>query len=134
MQKRVYFLRKLRDFKVSNKILSLFYKSVIESILTFGIITYSGNATKNDLNKLTRIVKRCMKITGGHCMSVEDLFDKLCKAKLTLILRDDTHPLHRHYQKLRSGVRLQSIRCRTSRFSRSFVPTSIRLHNAACAR
>ena len=35
--KRLYFVRKLGHFKVDRKLITLFYKSVIESILSFCI-------------------------------------------------------------------------------------------------
>ena len=41
------------------------------------------------------------------------------------------HPLGQNYHWLRSGRRLQSLRCRTNRFLNSFVPSSIRLWNSA---
>ena len=40
---RLYFLRRLRAFGVYEKILLLFYRSIIESILRYGIIVWFGN-------------------------------------------------------------------------------------------
>ena len=40
------FLRKLKSFDVSKKILLLIYKSLIESILSFNVITFKSEAKK----------------------------------------------------------------------------------------
>ena len=46
--KQFYFVRKLGQFKVDRTFTTLFYKSVIESILSFCIICWGGNSSKGD--------------------------------------------------------------------------------------
>ena len=41
-----------------------------------------------------------------------------------VIVEDAKHPLHPNYEILPSGLRLRSIRCRTARYSKSFVPSN----------
>lgn len=56
-KQRIHFLRILKNIHIDQSILSLFYKSVIESILSFAITVWYGSLTCKDRNKLKRIVK-----------------------------------------------------------------------------
>jgi hypothetical protein len=133
-QQRLYILRKLNLFNVDKVIMHLFYKSVVESIITFCILVYYGNSRKRDIHKLSRIVKQAAKLTKTPCMSLDELFVKYCTAKVKLIRNDVSHPLNMFYTTLRSGVRLTSQKSRTNRYMCSFVPASIRAHNLLCYR
>ena len=125
---KLYFLRKLKQFNVNERILWLFYASVIQSTITHDNVVWYNNARQKDTDKLHRVVKQAGKITKCKV----DL-DKVCSekvvAKAQAIVTDDTHPLHDNYKMLRSGRRWQSIRARTTRYLNSFVPHSIRLMN-----
>ena len=46
--KRMYHLRKLREFKVSQKLQVMFYRSTIESVIVFGVAVWGGNLTTQD--------------------------------------------------------------------------------------
>ena len=114
--KRLYFFKVLKNIHVDRFILSLFYKSIVESVIVFGIISWYGSATKRDSTKLNRIVK----IAGRSC-NVSDLSD-IYQAKLhkfaCKIVNDDTHPLHHLYTFLPSismNRRLRSLPCKTAR-------------------
>jgi hypothetical protein len=48
---RLHFLRLLNNIKVDTKILSLFYKSIIESVLCSCIVAWFGNATQHCKNR-----------------------------------------------------------------------------------
>ena len=61
--KRLYFVRKLGQFKVDRTLIALFYKSVIESVLSFCITCWGGNSSKEDLRKVDRIIKVFEKFT-----------------------------------------------------------------------
>ena len=54
--KRLNFVRKLGQFKVDRTLITLFYKPVIESILSFCITCWGGNSSKGDRMKVDRIV------------------------------------------------------------------------------
>jgi len=56
------------------------------------------------------------------------------RSKLYSVLDNNRHPLHSILAGQRSSYseRLISLRCRTERFRRSFVPTAIRLFNSDC--
>lgn len=129
-RKCLYFLRKLKDFRVSRKIPERFYKSVIENVVPFDVNLFYGNSIKHDLDKIKRTMKQCEKISGNKYMSLDSLFAKFCAAKRKGILSDATYPLHPNYQLLRSGLRFRSLRCCTTRYKCSFVQCSICQNNA----
>ncbi|KAI2644006.1 RNA-directed DNA polymerase from mobile element jockey [Labeo rohita] len=64
VQQRLYFLRRLRVFGVNQKVLLLFYHTVIESILRYGISAWFGNLSVHLKAKITRLMQRAMKIVG----------------------------------------------------------------------
>ena len=63
-QQRQYFLKKLGPFNVDCTALTLFYKSSIESISTFCVICWFGNATVRQTNMLRRIINTASKVLG----------------------------------------------------------------------
>ena len=128
-QQRLYFLRKLRQFNVDRTLINLFYKSVIESVICFCVVVYYGNSRVIDNNKVAKITKQASRIIGSPCKSPEELFESCSRRMVTSIMSDSTHPLHHNYTMLRSGRRLMSLKCRTTRFLSSFVPRSIRYFN-----
>ena len=68
VNKRLYFVRKLRQFKVNKTHITLFYKSAIESILCFCVTFWEGNISKGNCMKVVRIIKISYKFTthGPH--------------------------------------------------------------------
>ena len=44
-QQRLFLLRKLKSFDVSQHIIQLVYRSLIESVLSFNVITWYGNVS-----------------------------------------------------------------------------------------
>ena len=91
--KRMFFLRKLKYFNIDSTLLSLFYKSAIESILTFCITAWGGNLKNCDKMKLDRLIKRLAKIVKNSFPLVDTLHDHLCLTKIMRIKKDPTYPL-----------------------------------------
>merc|ERR1712035_43413 len=54
-QSRLYFLRKLRSFNVCSKMLHLFYKSVVESAISFAAICWGSGIRARDLNRINKL-------------------------------------------------------------------------------
>ena len=125
---RLYFVRKLSKLRIENRILEIFFTSVVQSVITFSIICWFGNCSVESKSKLSRILSNCSKL-GINITFLEDLFNKYAKMRCKVILKDSEHPLHDKYEKMPLGKRLRSLRCRTTRYANSFVPTSIRLLN-----
>ena len=127
-QTRMYFLRKLRSLRVDMSIMGLFYKSVVESIFLFNCVVWFGACRKEDFKKMEAIVKRASKIIGERRDLAEECTARILQMSKEILANED-HPLHHHYEFMRSGRRLRSRRCRTKRYAGSFVPYSIREYN-----
>ena len=56
VNKGIYFVKKLGHFKVDRTLVTLFYKPVIESILSFCITCWGGNSSKGDRMKVDSII------------------------------------------------------------------------------
>ena len=67
---RLFFLRKLRKFNVDRNILTLFYRSVVQSILTFCIICNFGSLSQSNKGKFERIRKMAQRTIGVTLINV----------------------------------------------------------------
>ena len=126
---RMYFIRQLVKLNIDNKILELFYTSVVQSVITFSITCWFGNCSMESKNKLSRIIKQCSKLGVPDVASLPEIFKKCALHRCITIYKDTVHPLSCNYRMLPSGRRLQCIKCRTSRYAKSFIPSSIVLIN-----
>ena len=72
----------------------MFYKSCIQSVLTFSFICWFGNVSQKDKNKLQRVVNISSKITGLKQTSVTALYEKQVLRKANKIINDSTHILY----------------------------------------
>lgn len=130
---RLHFLRILNNLHVEKVIISLFYKSAVESIINFSLTAWYGKLTYRDKNKLGRIVKKSSKL-GAQTIALDKLYQTGTIKQVEKIMKDETHPLHNCYTYLRSGTRLALPIQRTERYRKSFVPKSILLFNhLSCA-
>ena len=68
---RLYFLRKLKSFRVDNTLIKLFYQATIESITSFCLICWGGNSRKNEINKINRVITKSEKICANSFLHVE---------------------------------------------------------------
>ncbi len=127
-QQRLHFLRILGNIRVDKVILSLFYKSVIESILSFSITIWYGKITCKDKNKMKKIVRNVGKL-HAKTVPLDNVYNSNVMKQVNKIMNDVNHPLNCHYTFLRSGRRLTLPMQRTNRFKNSFIPKSIKLNN-----
>ena len=111
-------------------ILSMFYKSCIQSVLTFSFICWFGNVSQKDKNKLQRVVNISSKITGLKQTSVTALYEKQILRKANKIINDSTHILYNEYVLQPSSRRFRTIISKTNRKRDSFMPMSVRLLNS----
>jgi hypothetical protein len=124
-QSRLYFVRQLSKLHIDNTILDLFYTATIQSVISFSLTCWFGSCSVESKNKLTKIVKNCKKLGVNKVLSIDELYNKCIRQRCKTILNDNTHPLSQYYKVLPSGKRLQSLKCRTVRYSNTFVPSSI---------
>lgn len=126
---RLYFLRKLKKFGMKTKILSNFYRSIVESIVASSIIVWFGNCTVQQRKELQRVIKTAQKICGAAFPSLQDTYKSRVIRRAQNIIKDRTHPQNLLFALLPSGRRYRSIRSRTTRLTNSFFPQAIRLLN-----
>ena len=128
-QQRLFFLRKLNYFKVDRKMLVLFYRSCIESVLSFSLTCWFGNLTVQCKNKLGKIVNICSKIIGVQQTSLSTLYKNQVLNKANSIVRNHHHPLYQEFKLLPSCRRYRVPRTRTNRSKHSFIPTAVSVLN-----
>ena len=59
---RMYFLRKLKQFKVDKNILVRFYQTIIQSAMFYNQVCYLGNSKKADTQRLDNVARTVAKI------------------------------------------------------------------------
>ena len=129
LNSRMYFVRKLSNLRFDGKILDIFYSAIMQSVLSFSISCWYGNCNLEVKNKLNRIIKNCGKLGVRNITPLLNIYQRSLMHRCQVIQQDSSHPLHPNYQLLPSGRRMRSLQCRTSRYSKSFVPSSIRYLN-----
>jgi hypothetical protein len=122
-QQRLFFLRRLRSFHVSQPLLLKFYRAEIESVLTQSMIVWWGNATADDRKRISRIVCTASKIIGCQ------LYLSRVKKRALSIVDDQFHPEHSLFQPMWSKNRFGSIKSGSNRTLQSFYPTAVRVLN-----
>ena len=127
----LYFVRQLRKLKIDDEIMNLFYTSIVESVISFSIVCLFGNCNAQAKAKLDRIVNNCEKLGVSNVVPLTEIYSKCAIQRSKAIYNDQNHPLNNCYEYLPSGRRLRSIRARTSRYSKSFVPSSVTIVNKA---
>ena len=128
----LYFMKKLKSFSVCPKLLELFYKSTVESVVTFNSLCHFGGLKEQDKARLSKITKTASRLIGRPVPDLQAHVEEKAVKRLEAIHHDPTHPLCTELQahtSARSG-RLISFRAKTSRFHSSFLPASVRLCNA----
>ena len=127
---RMYLIRKLKSFYVDSAVLELVYRSLVESILAFNIVTWYGNLRMKEKTRLNSIVNSASKVIGKRQKSLPDIYRRTVKKKAQSILMDDKHPLRNCFQFLRSGRRLRVPAWKRNLYRFSFVPSAITILNA----
>ena len=94
INKRMYFLRKLKSFRLNNEVLYTFYCSILESVITFGISYWGSSITAGDRKRLNKTIKKAGKIMSTEVPNIETLFHTACLNKYNSILKDNDHPLN----------------------------------------
>ena len=129
-QQRIHLMRKLNSFSVAEKILSNFYCSFIESLLSFSSVCWFNSLSLKDKNSLNNIVNICSKIIGKKQRSLCSIWENQIQKKARSILSQPDHVLRSQFTVMPSGRRYQAPVGRTNRYTKSFIPSAIRLLNA----
>ena len=128
-RQRLYHLRRLRDFKLPERVLRNFYTSTIESILSGCITTWMGSSNKKDYLALRRVVHSAERTIRCSLPDLRDIYSQRCRSKANKIIKEPSHPANHLFSLLPSGKRYRSIKARTNRMRNSFYPKAIRLLN-----
>lgn len=125
----MYFVRQLSKLRIDRKIMDIFYSAIIQSVLSFNITCWYGNCNIELKNKHCKIMKNCGKLGVENIIPLVEIYKKAVVRRCEVVRHDPIHPLNQYYQMLPLGRRLRSLYCRTSRYSRSFVPSNIKMLN-----
>uniref|UniRef100_A0A669EVJ8 Reverse transcriptase domain-containing protein n=1 Tax=Oreochromis niloticus TaxID=8128 RepID=A0A669EVJ8_ORENI len=129
-QQRLHFLRVLRKYKLNSNLLLTFYRSSIESLLTYCITVWCGSCTKADRVRLQSVVKTAQKIIGCPLPSLMDIYSSRCLSRAANIIKDSSHPGFNMFSLLPSGKRYRCINTKTHRLKNSFFPKAITTLNS----
>ena len=129
-QQRLHVLRKLRAFYVDPLLLLRLYRSIIEPLLTYCSICYYPALSVKNRNRLLKISHVYAKIIGLPTPKLSETIDHAILKKARAVATESDHPLSTFFHVLPSQRRYRCIKCRTSSYSRSFVPLAIRMLNA----
>ena len=129
-KQRLYLLRKLKSFDVSKKILLLIYKSLIESILSFNVVTWHNYLNLRQKNKINGIIKMCSRIVGENGSSISQLYNVSLKRKARQCTSDEKHPLYKMFERMPSGRRYRTPLAKKTLYKKSFVPSAVSLINS----
>ena len=104
----------------------IFFHTVIESALFYAI--------DKNCRLLDKLVKMASSVVGRRLDPLSSVVEQWMRRKLYSVLENNKHPLRSILAGQRSSCseRLISLRCKTERFRRSFVPTAIRLFDGDC--
>ena len=122
---RLHFLRVLRNNRLPQELLTSFYRSSIESVLTYCINVWYWCCTQAERSALQRVVNMAQRIIGCPLLSLKELHASRCLTKARGIVEDPFHPGHENFELLRSGIRYRVPLCKTKRLKSSFYPTAI---------
>ncbi|XP_033978014.1 vomeronasal type-2 receptor 1-like, partial [Trematomus bernacchii] len=104
-QQRLHFLRVLRKNNLATKLLVTFYRSTIESLLTYCITVWYASCTEADRMRLQRVVKAAQRIIGCLLPSLMDIYTSRCLSRAKNIVKDNSHPGFHLFNLLPSGRR-----------------------------
>ena len=107
-----------------------FFFRVVESILTFNIVTFYGHLTVKQKNRLNKIVNIATKLINLKQKSLNDLYQQAISKKSRSIINDPTHPLHSCFEIMPSGKRYRTPAFKRQLYNKSFIPSAVRFLNS----
>jgi len=128
-QERLYFLRILKRNNIAQRQLVSFYRTSIESILTYCMCAWYSSCTVAHRKALQEVINNAQKIVGSPLPTLEELHSSRCLKKARNIIKDTHHP--GLCELLPPGRRYRSVNRRTKRPKHSFYPPAITTLNAA---
>ena len=131
---RLHILRKLNSFKVRAETLLQIYKSLVLSLMTYGLtVWYSGCGVKEKA-LLQKTIQHAAKIINKKLDPLAHSHSGAVERKAFKIVNQRKHPLHSEFFLLNSGKRYRESKCRTNRHKLTFIPTAIKAINACYSK
>ena len=118
---RLHCLRKLSSFHIDRKLLTMFYRCFIESVISFSLVSWFSNLPLKNKNSLNQIVRWASRLIGEPQLNLGTLYTRQLQRLVGSILEDGFHPLHGEFQLLPSGHRFRMPAGNTKRYRGSFV-------------
>ena len=85
-QQHLCLLRKLQSFRVSSHVLESVYCCLVDSVLSFNIVTWYGNLSVKNRARLARVVSMASKITGAKQKQLCGLYHlSVCRKSVSRI-------------------------------------------------
>ena len=85
-----------------------FYRTTIESVLTYCISAWYSGCTAADKRALQRVINTAQKITGCSLPSLEFIVRSRYFGRANNIMKDSSHPGHHPFTLLPLGIRYRS--------------------------
>ncbi len=130
-QQRLSLLRRLKGFNVRQDILTAVYQSLVESVISFNIVSWFNFLSAVNEGKLSRVIKQASKMIGYPQTQLLDLYNCAVQRKAAFIVTDPSHPLHSFFQLLPPGHYFTTPFARRKAYSNYFIPTAISILNKA---
>ena len=111
-------------------ILKLFYTSVVESAMLYGCLSWYNSLRKGDKVEVQRLLNQIDRVVGDS-INLHEICDERVLVKVKALLKEADHPFPLYNCWLKSGRRLQSVRCKTNRYLNLITPSSVRLWKSA---
>lgn len=92
IQQRLYFFKKLMSFNVHSGLLLMFYGAFIESIMTFCVSCWYGNASEAQKKSLRNVRTTISKMLGIKLTSIESIYKESMLSKANIIVNDEASP------------------------------------------
>ncbi len=121
----LFLIQRISRFRVSQNILEIAYKSLVESVLTYNSTSWYGHLNCKQKNCLARVTNIASKIIGRPQSKLGEVYTSRCVGKAERILKDPTHPLCDQFVLLPSGRLFLMPRAKTNIYKRSFVPAAV---------
>ena len=129
VNQRMYFVRKLNAFGVDSVLVSLFYRAVVQSIMSFCVIVWGGNLACKYVSQFDSVARRVSRMTDIEQCCFMDIFEKCCLRKIEAIMKDEYHPLLNFITFSKRSNRIILIKANRERFRNSFLPYAVRLYS-----
>uniref|UniRef100_A0A3P8P9N9 Alkylated DNA repair protein AlkB homologue 8 N-terminal domain-containing protein n=1 Tax=Astatotilapia calliptera TaxID=8154 RepID=A0A3P8P9N9_ASTCA len=70
-QSRLYFLRRLRSFNICQKMLRIFYESVVASAILYAVACWGSRLRVADANRLNKLIRKASNVVGMELDSLK---------------------------------------------------------------